>query len=288
MEDRQLQKLLGTDKQSQQMLLQFYKSNWERRKSLKEQEERASELSSVEKGAGDEENHPQYISVISHHDTKLDRNLDDEVMLSDGRENKGSPRSSLWGLRRRSGQWRNFHFNEPINPHTERKVTSKQRKEESVMGRNAAEGEGDDKTTSPALCLEEGMEEQERRPAEDRASQGVERDTGGATAVVGQDFPEGRSEEDGTKQGDERKEGGAATIVAQGIPDLQERNLQQEHPDGEGAEGADGAEPACPSAGDIPGWMRRASERPVPRGKAQDESQLDEEASWVQRSQSLR
>ena len=38
MEDRQLQKLLGTDKQSQQMLLQFYKSNWERRKSLKEQE----------------------------------------------------------------------------------------------------------------------------------------------------------------------------------------------------------------------------------------------------------
>ena len=41
-EDKQLQKLLGTDKQSQLRLLHFYKSNWERRrKSLKEQKERS-------------------------------------------------------------------------------------------------------------------------------------------------------------------------------------------------------------------------------------------------------
>ena len=72
-EDKQIQKLLLTDKKSQLRLLHFYKSNWERgRKNLKEQKERTSELSSVEKSAGDEENRPQYISVISHHDTELE------------------------------------------------------------------------------------------------------------------------------------------------------------------------------------------------------------------------
>ena len=84
LDDKQIRKLLLTDKQSQLQLLQFYKSNWEReRKSLKEQKEGKSELSSVKKSAGDGENRPQYISVVSHRDTELERSLDDEVMLSD-------------------------------------------------------------------------------------------------------------------------------------------------------------------------------------------------------------
>ena len=137
------------------------------------------------------------------------------------------------------------------------------------------------------------MEKQEGRSDEDGMNKGdkrVERDEGGATTVVVQDFPEGRSDEDGTNKGDkrvERDEEGATTVAVQDFPELQEGSLQQEQPDGEGAG------PACPSTRQLPGWLRGSSARSAPRGKAQDEIQLevgpmDEETTLGQRSQSLR
>ena len=175
------------------------------------------------------------------------------------------------------GSGETSHFNEPIktvNP--QRKVTRAQTKEDcdmGDMGGDAEERRGEDKTSSLALCLEEGMEEQERRPAQDRACQteeGVEGEAGGATAVVGPDFPQGEEEVEGETggttavvdqdfpqgeeevegetggatavvdrdfpQGEEEGEGetgGTATIAAQDAPDLQEGNLLQKQPEGD-------------------------------------------------------
>ena len=251
LDDKQIQKLLLTDAQSQLQLLQFYKSNWEReRKRLKEQKEGKSELSSVKKSAGDGENRPQYISVVSHRDTELERSLDDKVMLSDfltedqlgsRLEYEGSRRRSLQGRRHRSEQNNsNSNTNESTSSHVEREVQSKQRQKEGDMERSDPNGEGSSKTTVPVFLLERILEKQERETDEDRKNEGDKRDERGTKTVVVQDFPE-----------------------------LQEGSLQQGQPGGERAE------PSCPVARQLPGWLRGSAAGSAPQCKSQDEVQLE-------------
>ena len=91
-EERQLQKLQGTDDTVSVESDAVLPDPLGQDIGWKSKRKKCPKLNSVKKGDGDDHHHPPYISVISHHDTKLDRNLNDEVMLSDGRENEDSQR----------------------------------------------------------------------------------------------------------------------------------------------------------------------------------------------------
>ena len=158
------------------------------------------------------------------------------------------------------------------------------------MVSDVEERRSEDEASSLALCLEKGVEEQGRRPVQDRACQrkeGVDGEAGettavadqGAEAVVDKNFPPGAEESEG-------EAGGTATTAAEDALDLQKGNLLQDQPEGEKTDGADST--CRPSICAIPRRMRGASERPVHRNKAQDKSEPDQDAGRVQRSMSLR
>ena len=268
LDDQQIQKLLLTDAQSQASLLQFYKSNWERKK-LKEQSEEKSELSLLKKTAVEGENRPQYISVVSHRDTELERSLDDEVMLSDfptgdqlgsRLEYEDSRRRSLQGRRPRSEQNNsdNPATNESASSHVERQEQSEQREKDGDMERGHPSREGFSKASVSVFPLERILEK-----------------------------PEGETDEDRKNERDKRDERGTKAVIVPGLPELQEGSLPEGQPGGERAE------PSCPVARQLPGWLRSSAEGSAPRCKSQDAVQvemgpMDEETALWQRSSSLR
>ena len=266
MNDQQIRKLLLTDEQSQASLLQFYKSNWERKK-LKEQSEEKSELSLVKKTAVEGENRPQYISVVSHRDTELGRILDDKVMLSDfptgdqlgsRLEYEDSRRRSLQGRRPRSARNNSVNpvTNEPATSDVEGQEQNEQGEEEGDMERGHQSREVFSKASVPVFPLERILEKQE-----------------------------GETDEDGKNERDERGAAGAVTVPVR--PELQEGSLSEGQPGGEGGE------PSCPLAHQLPGWLRGPAQGPAPRCKSQDSGQvemgpMDKETTLWQRNSSLR
>ena len=268
-----MQKLQGTDEQSQSELMQLYK-NLQRSKEAKEEEEKMLKIKSAKNG----------VSVISlHGGEKLERDLNDKIM-SDGRENEDRHRSSLRGVRRRlSGQWRLTcpspnESSKTVKVKSQRKITRRSY-QDSDMGLTIKEGGGEDKTHGLAVCLEKSLEKQGRsQTVQDRACQrqeGIVGKTGGETAKEGHEREAGttaeagrselsqRQEEveggarrpkavsdqrtaavadrilaPGTKEAEEGKAGRVTTTAApeDGL-DLQEDELQVQ-PEGEKAEGA--------------------------------------------------